>query len=76
MSIPKEKLNEVAARLEGTCNSLDEVFEEVTGVHIEDASPEALEWLDSQVMLCDCCGWWVEASEIDDDGNCTDCAES
>ena len=30
--------------------------------------------LDEQVSCCDCCGWWFAADEIDDDGNCEDCA--
>lgn len=28
--------------------------------------------LDDVVFLCDSCGWWVEAGEIED-GECTEC---
>lgn len=29
--------------------------------------------LDSRVMLCECCSWWVETHELDDAGRCEDC---
>jgi hypothetical protein len=32
-----------------------------------------LQALDDQVMLCEACGWWCEAHEVDDDGHCEDC---
>ncbi len=59
------KIQEEIDRLQGSCDNLD----------IEDWSQEQLEELDSQIALCDCCGWWVESTELDDEGICEDCVE-
>ncbi len=29
--------------------------------------------LDELVLECECCGWWVDADECDDDQHCEDC---
>lgn len=31
--------------------------------------------LDSQVMCCTTCDWWVEAGEVDEAGACSDCQQ-
>lgn len=31
--------------------------------------------LDNTSMPCDTCGWQVDADDIDDNGNCSDCAD-
>lgn len=60
-----QQAEELAVKLLGTCEGVpDEVFD-VEGL---------AEALDERVRLCESCGWWVEADEIDDDSNCTDCA--
>jgi hypothetical protein len=32
--------------------------------------------LDAEVMQCTCCGWWVEASMVNDDAECEECEEA
>ena len=72
----KAKITQVAEDLRGTCKSLDEAFQVEFGEDVDpmNASIELLRHLDDQVMLCDCCGWWVETSDINDAGVCIDCA--
>lgn len=59
------RAHELADQLMGTCDSLpDEVLDDA----------DLCGHIDELVMCCDTCSWWVEPHEIDDDGNCEDCA--
>lgn len=74
----EEGMQQVAEILQGTCKSLDdvlcEVFEYESGTLTSTDLPiELLRSLDDMVMECQCCNWWVEASEVDDDGACEEC---
>lgn len=55
----------LADELLGTCDGLPE--------HVLDDGDLASA-LDELVLCCECCGWWCESHEIDDRGNCEDCA--
>lgn len=68
-----EQMLRVASRLEGTCQSLDDVLEDELGLELTEVPTPMLEFLDEQVMLCTECGWWSEGSAVDEDGVCEDC---
>lgn len=61
---------EAADELRNTANT----FEQVVGCELTDMSAEWLAELDTLVMLCDICGWWCDADEINDDQTCIECA--
>lgn len=63
-----DRAQEAAANLLGTCNSLES---EATEEELNDS--EFCAALDSEVMQCGACGWWVESHEINDEGNCAEC---
>lgn len=76
------KIQQVAEKLLGSSDSLDDAPQEVfgEGVELTDVDLELLEILDDTTMQCDSCGWWCEASEfVDTDSNesseCVDCRE-
>lgn len=69
MTTPKTP-QEAADDLLGSCQSLSDVVE--CG---EDSDQAFCEAVDALVMCCDCCGWWVETGDLDDQGNCSDCAD-
>lgn len=54
----------LADELIGTCNSLPDYV-------MDDG--DLANWLDNFVALCETCGWWVEADEVDRNRNCEDC---
>jgi hypothetical protein len=29
--------------------------------------------LDELALMCECCSWWVEPHELDEEGDCEDC---
>lgn len=60
-----KKIEDLADRLIGSCESLD----------LDDLTMDEAFELDDLARCCEGCGWWVEAFEIDDNGNCTDCVE-
>ncbi len=69
-----EEIPEIAEDLRGTCKTLDDVLEAM-GYNIDDMSTDMLASLDDEVMLCDTCGWWIEACEMEDGYECNDCKE-
>lgn len=69
MTVDIEKL---ANELEGTCGSLDDALQR-QGLTIDEVPTEVMLELDNLVMECGSCGWWCEASEVDEDANCRDC---
>ncbi len=62
---------EVADDLIGTCDD----FEKAAGEPLENFNAQWCAEFDTLAMLCDQCGWWVEASEMNDDQYCCECAE-
>jgi hypothetical protein len=71
-------MHRVAEDLIGTCKSLDQALEKEFGdeAQFDDVPLQMLELLDDIVLCCRTCDWWVEASEVDDDGDCEDCQGS
>jgi len=68
--------DQVIQSLQGTCDTLYSALEYYEVQHLED-NLEFLQYLDSQIFLCDDCGWWCEISEesgeSDTDLVCYDC---
>jgi hypothetical protein len=62
---------EVGEALLGSCQSIADALGE-DEQHLVD-NMEFCKALDGTAMLCDCCGWWVEPEEIDDNGDCEQC---
>lgn len=62
---------EAADELIGTCRT----FSEAMGADIEDMPRVWLTEIDTLVMQCDQCGWWVDAHEVNDDQICEECRE-
>lgn len=65
----RAKAREAADHLLGTCEALYVHFEEYQDDETFCAT------LDEHVRCCETCDWWVEAGDVDEDGNCEDCAE-
>ncbi len=66
---PKDKQQEardLADELIGTCANLPE--------HVLDDQELCME-LDTLAWLCEDYGWWVEVSEVNEDGQCQQCQE-
>jgi len=64
----RERLDEVVDQLIGTCLPLSGVL---TEEEMEDRI--FLAALDERALECECCGWWYEPDELDDDQVCRDC---
>ena len=58
-----------ADELLGTCKSLYDVVK-----NGEDDNIEFCRQIDDIVARCNTCGWWVEAGEVDENGDCEGCA--
>lgn len=71
--ITLENIMQLACDLEGTCASLETRLDELFGIELDDIPYDLLVALDERVMLCECCGWWVESADIDDDSICSEC---
>jgi hypothetical protein len=67
----EDRAHEVAESILGTCDGLDQHATEE-----ERDSREFSAALDDRVALCECCGWWVEADEVDRDGCCEECSDA
>lgn len=66
----RDRALKVAEDLLGTAKDLAEVATEE-----ELDNTVFTSTLDEQAALCNSCGWWVEADEVDDNGNCEECQE-
>lgn len=65
-------LDKVIADLRGTCQILEDVVEYwKTG----ELSIEDLEYIESEIFLCNGCGWWCERCDEVEDNLCQDCYE-
>lgn len=70
MSDIKEQLRDT---LLGTCLSVEEA---ATQLGLDLSSQEALDLVaDTDIEICDQCGWWCEQSELDENQRCDDCQE-
>lgn len=66
---------DVAERLEGTCDSLANVLEEM-GVEEMMNNLEFCSLLDMSVFCCEECNWWFEMTETEDlEWTCSNCAD-
>lgn len=65
--MPSERVEKLANRLLGSCDSAVDEIEELT---IEECRE-----LDDIVLLCSGCGWWFEASEVDEE-LCNECRDA
>ena len=74
MKISTEMMKEIAEELLGTCGTLDEKLAE-RGFTQDDLPETLLQDLDMEVMLCETCNWWCEASEMTDYGVCGECED-
>lgn len=61
----------VAEVLNGSCIGLS-----AAATRAERASPEFCDALDELVRECECCNWWVETYEVDENGHCSDCQDA
>ena len=57
--------NQIIYDLNGSCDSLAQVLERHDSIELED-NLAFLTHLDSEIFLCDSCGWWCEISEAVD----------
>lgn len=75
-NLRRDKMNELIEYLLGSCKSLQ------TGMDacgIDELTSKEEEYLDSEIFLCDSCGWWEEVSERNDlngDALCNDCLDA
>lgn len=74
IEITRPLLHKIAGDLHGTARDLDTVLEE-HGVSFNQMTVQEALQLDSIVMLCDGCGWWVESEEVNEDSFCEDCQD-
>lgn len=70
--LTKAQVTDLAEFLLGTCGSLEYALEAL-GL-TEDPTVADHMAIDGEVLECDECNWWVEASEVDEDGRCEQCA--
>lgn len=54
-------LDKLIENLEGTCQTIDYVLGLLyENMEESDLTEEEIETLESNIFLCDCCGWWFE----------------
>jgi hypothetical protein len=64
---------EIIDALRGSCASIhDKLNEDEEGLEL---NSEFCELLDSELMMCNTCGWWAETHEVDDMGDCAECQD-
>jgi hypothetical protein len=67
----RELARKAADELLGTCKHI-EMMEEYEGAIWDQAFGDEL---DAHVMLCSACEWWCETGDLNDEGECSDCAD-
>lgn len=66
--------NDIAHRLMGTCDTIEDAFEEL-GYEADRDNQSLLDLIDQQVFECQSCSWWCCISEmVDGDYVCQDCS--
>lgn len=73
-ALADEQVADLAEALRGTTDSLDEALVRKFDIDQDDLDAEDHHELDEHVFLCDGCGWWCEASEMEGDQTCSDCS--
>jgi hypothetical protein len=68
-----DQVNELYAALCGSCDSLETALEQ-QGFVLDDMTHEDHLELDDLMFLCDGCGWWCDALEMEGDQTCSDCS--
>lgn len=73
-------IHDVIQDLNGTAQDLQTVLDDY-GKDEEDLSELDRITLDAEIFCCDCCGWWCETDEKNDDQEtgievCNDCKEN
>lgn len=74
----RELIEKIIADLNGTAQDFDTVFFRYVQTDrdpIEYFSFDELSYIDDRVLMCQGCGWWYDANEINDDCLCPDCAK-
>lgn len=69
-----KQLNEICENLQGTCEDLETAVQ-AAGLEYDYLTSAEFQEIDSCVVHCECCGWWVDAGEVDENGYCDDCQE-
>jgi len=67
-----DRLDKLCIELEGTSDDLESLIED-QGLLYESVSIDEFQYIDSKVMCCDTCGFWVPTSQVDDRSVCNDC---
>jgi hypothetical protein len=70
-----EQLASVAERVQGTCDTLTSACEALDIAEPDLSDLEADLEQHFGLVICPGCDWWVEVSELDDDGYCPQCQE-
>lgn len=73
MTTMRERAQQVAEELIGTCQSLSEVLEDDFDALTD--NKDFTDELDQLVTLCEGCGWWAESDEFDEGAMCAECQE-
>jgi hypothetical protein len=71
MVLTIKQIQDIEARLVGSCADFKDVLPE--GISEDDLTHEDLIEIDQRIALCEECGWWVDAGEINEEGKCEDC---
>lgn len=73
------QIQEIINNLRGTTGSLDLQIESIIGDGHDagDIDPVCLDQIDSDIFLCNACGWWCDKDEEAEDewGTCEECSE-
>lgn len=70
-------VNELIETLQGSCDTLDAALPD--GMEFIDLTKDDHDRIDSEIFLCEQCGWWCEQSEANEsDGGdvCQDCYDN
>lgn len=72
------QLENIIADLQGTTDTLDGVVRVLTDdkLNEDDLNEHDLDYIFSEIFLCEQCGWWCEIGEMsscEDEDQCEDC---
>lgn len=67
--LTREQISELAASLQGSGQSLDDVLDALWGLSEDDLDTEDTEALDLLVFECTTCNNWFEIGEMSDDSD-------
>lgn len=79
ITLTKKQVNELADRLLGTPDNLENVVKELFQVSSSKIDPASLQDVDDRVFECSECGWWCGIHDLADDTGydliCQDCED-